>query len=135
MLFLDEPTTGLDPISRARVWDYVRTINREMGVTIFLTTQYLEEADELAERVGIINRGLIVTEGTPAQLKRSVGSDVIVVNASEARAGAGGAGPGGGGSIRSRPTRTSWRSRPRTGRGSSATSRWRSTAPAWASTS
>lgn len=83
VLFLDEPTTGLDPISRARVWDYVRTINREMGVTIFLTTQYLEEADELAERVGIINHGVIATEGTPAELKRAVGSDVIVVNVNE----------------------------------------------------
>lgn len=78
VLFLDEPTTGLDPISRARVWNYVRAINRDMGVTIFLTTQYLEEADELAERVGIINHGVLATEGTPAELKRSVGSDVIV---------------------------------------------------------
>ena len=65
VLFLDEPTTGLDPISRARVWDYVRAINREMGVTIFLTTQYLEEADALAERVGIINHGVVSAEGTP----------------------------------------------------------------------
>ena len=83
VLFLDEPTTGLDPISRARVWDYVRAINREMGVTIFLTTQYLEEADALAERVGIINHGLVSTEGTPAELKRSVGSDVIVATVGE----------------------------------------------------
>ena len=77
-LFLDEPTTGLDPISRARVWDEVRRINRELGVTIFLTTQYLEEADALADRVGIINRGLMMAEGTPADLKRSLGSDVII---------------------------------------------------------
>ena len=83
VLFLDEPTTGLDPISRARVWDYVRAINREMGVTIFLTTQYLEEADTLAERVGIINHGVVSTEGTPAELKRSVGSDVIVATVGE----------------------------------------------------
>ncbi len=83
VLFLDEPTTGLDPISRARVWDYVRAINREMGVTIFLTTQYLEEADALAERVGIINHGLVSAEGTPAELKRSVGSDVIVASVGE----------------------------------------------------
>ncbi len=83
VLFLDEPTTGLDPISRARVWDYVRAINKEMGVTIFLTTQYLEEADALAERVGIINHGLVSTEGTPAELKRSVGSDVIVATVGE----------------------------------------------------
>ena len=78
ILFLDEPTTGLDPASRARVWAEIRRLNRELGMTIFLTTQYLEEADELAHRVGIIDRGRIVAEGTPAELKRSVGSDVIV---------------------------------------------------------
>jgi ABC-2 type transport system ATP-binding protein len=78
VLFLDEPTTGLDPISRNRVWDEVQRINRELGVTIFLTTQYLEEADELADRVGIINRGRLAVEGTPAELKRTVGTDVIV---------------------------------------------------------
>ena len=83
VLFLDEPTTGLDPISRSRVWEYVRAINREMGVTIFLTTQYLEEADALAERVSIINRGVVSAEGTPAELKRSVGSDVIVATVCE----------------------------------------------------
>ncbi len=78
ILFLDEPTTGLDPISRARVWAEVRRLNHELGMTIFLTTQYLEEADELADRVGIIDRGRMVAEGTPADLKRSVGSDLIV---------------------------------------------------------
>jgi ABC-2 type transport system ATP-binding protein len=78
VLFLDEPTTGLDPVSRARMWEEVRRLNRELGMTIFLTTQYLEEADELADRVGIINRGRIVAEGTPAELKRRVGNDVIV---------------------------------------------------------
>ena len=78
VLFLDEPTTGLDPIGRAAVWDEVQRINRELGVTIFLTTQYLEEADALAERVGIINRGKLAAEGTPAELKRTIGSDVIV---------------------------------------------------------
>jgi ABC-2 type transport system ATP-binding protein len=78
ILFLDEPTTGLDPVSRAAVWTEVRRLNRELGMTIFLTTQYLEEADQLAERVGIINQGRIVAEGTPAELKRSVGADVIV---------------------------------------------------------
>jgi ABC-2 type transport system ATP-binding protein len=77
VLFLDEPTTGLDPASRVRVWEEVRRLNAE-GITIFLTTQYLEEADELAHRVGIINNGRIITEGTPADLKRSMGSDVIV---------------------------------------------------------
>jgi ABC-2 type transport system ATP-binding protein len=78
VLFLDEPTTGLDPISRTKVWEEVRRINRDLGTTIFLTTQYLEEADQLAGRVGIINRGKIVAEGTPESLKHSVGSDVIV---------------------------------------------------------
>jgi ABC-2 type transport system ATP-binding protein len=79
LLFLDEPTTGLDPVSRARVWEEVSRLNRELGVTIFLTTQYLEEADALADRVGIIDAGRIVAEGTPTELKRSIGSDVIVV--------------------------------------------------------
>ena len=78
ILFLDEPTTGLDPVSRAAVWSEVRRLNHELGMTIFLTTQYLEEADELAHRVGIIDHGRIVAEGTPAELKRSVGADVIV---------------------------------------------------------
>ena len=78
ILFLDEPTTGLDPISRNRVWEEVRRVNEELGVTIFLTTQYLEEADQLADRVGIINQGVLAAEGTPAALKRSLGSDVII---------------------------------------------------------
>ena len=78
ILFLDEPTTGLDPISRARVWDEVRRINADMNVTIFLTTQYLEEADALAGRVGIINNGRLMAEGTPDELKRSLGKDVIL---------------------------------------------------------
>ncbi|MDW3176859.1 MAG: ATP-binding cassette domain-containing protein [Acidimicrobiia bacterium] len=79
LLFLDEPTTGLDPTSRVRVWEEVRALNSELGTTIFLTTQYLEEADELADRVGIINDGLIAAEGTPDELKRSVGADVVSV--------------------------------------------------------
>jgi ABC-2 type transport system ATP-binding protein len=78
VLFLDEPTTGLDPISRARIWQEVRNINSELGVTIFLTTQYLEEADALAHRVGIIDRGVLAAQGTPAELKRARGSDLIV---------------------------------------------------------
>ncbi len=80
VLFLDEPTTGLDPVSRARVWEEVRRLNRELNMTIFLTTQYLEEADELADRVGIIHGGRLVAEGTPDELKRSVGNDVIVAH-------------------------------------------------------
>jgi ABC-2 type transport system ATP-binding protein len=90
ILFLDEPTTGLDPVSRVQVWSEVRRLNDQLGMTIFLTTQYLEEADELAHRVGIIDDGRIVAEGTPTDLKKSVGSDVIVArvegDAAEARA-------------------------------------------------
>jgi ABC-2 type transport system ATP-binding protein len=78
VLFLDEPTTGLDPVSRARMWEEVRRLNRELDMTIFLTTQYLEEADELADRVGIIDGGRLVAQGTPDELKRSIGNDVIV---------------------------------------------------------
>ena len=80
VLFLDEPTTGLDPESRIAVWDEVRRLNSELGITIFLTTQYLEEADALADRVGIIARGRLVAEGRPEELKRAVGHDVIVVD-------------------------------------------------------
>ncbi|GIU87708.1 MAG: daunorubicin resistance protein DrrA family ABC transporter ATP-binding protein [Acidimicrobiia bacterium] len=79
ILFLDEPTTGLDPVSRARVWEEVRRLNTDLGMTIFLTTQYLEEADELADRVAIMDRGRIVAQDTPLALKRSLGADMIVV--------------------------------------------------------
>ena len=80
VLFLDEPTTGLDPVSRRQIWAEVRRLNVARGVTVFLTTQYLEEADELAGRVGIISDGRIVAEGAPAELKRSVGRDIVVVH-------------------------------------------------------
>ena len=79
VLFLDEPTTGLDPQSRAALWEEVRRLARDEGVTVFLTTQYLEEADVLADRVGIIHRGRIVAEGTPAELKREAGRRRIEV--------------------------------------------------------
>jgi ABC-2 type transport system ATP-binding protein len=72
VLFLDEPTTGLDPVSRQAIWEEVEKLNRE-GTTVFLTTQYLEEADKLADRVGIISGGKLVAEGTPAALKAEVG--------------------------------------------------------------
>jgi ABC-2 type transport system ATP-binding protein len=72
VLFLDEPTTGLDPVSRRAIWDEVRKLNTE-GTTVFLTTQYLEEADRLADRVGIISAGRLVAEGTPSALKAEVG--------------------------------------------------------------
>ncbi len=78
ILFLDEPTTGLDPVSRVSVWNEVRRLNDELGMTVFLTTQYLEEADELCGRVGIINQGRIVAEGSPDDLKRAVGADIII---------------------------------------------------------
>ena len=72
VLFLDEPTTGLDPVSRRAIWEEVKSLNDE-GTTVFLTTQYLEEADQLADRVGIISGGRLVAEGTPRALKAEVG--------------------------------------------------------------
>ncbi|MFZ0665005.1 MAG: ATP-binding cassette domain-containing protein [Acidimicrobiales bacterium] len=80
ILFLDEPTTGLDPASREAVWSEVRRLNHQLGMTIFLTTQYLEEADELADRVGFIAKGHLVAEGAPETLKRSIGQDLIVAD-------------------------------------------------------
>lgn len=80
IVFLDEPTTGLDPASRAAIWDEVARLNREDGVTVFLTTQYLEEADRLARRVAIIDHGKIVALGSSAELKAEVGAHVITVN-------------------------------------------------------
>ena len=77
ILFLDEPTTGLDPQSRSALWDEVQRLATDDGVTVFLTTQYLEEADVLADRVGIIDRGRIVAEGTPDELKRDIGGDTV----------------------------------------------------------
>ena len=79
VLFLDEPTTGLDPASRLTVWDEVRRINAG-GATVFLTTQYLEEADQLCDRLAIIDGGRIVADGTPQQLKAEMGHDVISVS-------------------------------------------------------
>jgi ABC-2 type transport system ATP-binding protein len=76
VLFLDEPTTGLDPASRLTVWEEVRRINAA-GTTVFLTTQYLEEADQLCDRVAIIDAGAIVAEGTPERLKAQMGHDVV----------------------------------------------------------
>lgn len=76
ILFLDEPTTGLDPGSRRVLWDEIKRL-RDTGVTVILTTQYLEEADELADRIAIIDEGLVVAEGTSDELKASIGGDVI----------------------------------------------------------
>lgn len=79
ILFLDEPTTGLDPVSRNRVWEEIRRLNKDLGMTIFLTTQYLEEADQLCDRIGIIADGKLQAEGTPAELKKLVGNDIVSV--------------------------------------------------------
>jgi ABC-2 type transport system ATP-binding protein len=79
VLFLDEPTTGLDPTSRVALWDEVRRLNRDSGATVFLTTHYMEEADQLAARIAIIDDGVIVAQGTPAQLKAEVGNPTLRV--------------------------------------------------------
>lgn len=78
LVFLDEPTTGLDPTARNRLWEYFRRINRE-GTTIFLTTQYLEEADQLCERIAVIADGEIVAQGSPKELKRRVGGEILEI--------------------------------------------------------
>jgi ABC-2 type transport system ATP-binding protein len=79
IVFLDEPTTGLDPISRESIWRYVRQLNTTEGVTFFLTTQYLEEADRLADEVAIMHAGRIVAQGAPAALKATIGTDVVTL--------------------------------------------------------
>jgi ABC-2 type transport system ATP-binding protein len=81
VLFLDEPTTGLDPQNRHALWSYLHDLNRE-GMTMFLTTQYLEEADELVDKLAIIDNGKIIVEGSPAELKRGVGGDTVTVSLS-----------------------------------------------------
>ncbi len=80
IVFLDEPTTGLDPPGREAIWRYVRELNANEGVTFFLTTQYMEEADRLADTLAIMNTGRIVAEGTPAELKAGIGADVITLH-------------------------------------------------------
>jgi ABC-2 type transport system ATP-binding protein len=87
ILFLDEPTTGLDPQSRAALWEEVARLAHDEGMTVFLTTQYLEEADALADRIGIIDHGRIVAEGTPAELKAEIGSPTVEVTPDEPAAG------------------------------------------------
>lgn len=79
LIFLDEPTTGLDPQSRLAIWSYLEKLNREEGITIFLTTQYLEEADRLCKRLAIIDFGKIVAAGSPHELKQEIGADSIRV--------------------------------------------------------
>jgi ABC-2 type transport system ATP-binding protein len=82
LLFLDEPTTGLDPQSRARMWDEVRRL-RESGTTVFLTTHYLEEADALCDHLAIIDHGRIVAEGTPDALKRQIAGDIVTLGVAD----------------------------------------------------
>ena len=83
ILFLDEPTTGLDPSSRADMWKEVAHLARDEGVTVFLTTQYLEEADVLADRIAIIDHGQIVARGTPEELKAEIGRPTLEVTPAE----------------------------------------------------
>lgn len=80
ILFLDEPTTGLDPQNRAGLWRYLEKLNKEEGLTIFLTTHYMEEADKLCARLAIIDHGKIIAEGSPKELKASLGGDVITLS-------------------------------------------------------
>jgi len=77
VVFMDEPTTGLDPITRDAVWQYVNELNKDAGVTFFLTTQYLEEADRLCHDIAIMDRGRVVSRGSPDQLKAEIGADAI----------------------------------------------------------
>jgi ABC-2 type transport system ATP-binding protein len=79
ILFLDEPTTGLDPQSRAAIWSYLKHLNREDRITIFFTTQYLEEADKLCDRLSIIDHGQIVAQGTPEEMKREISADAVSI--------------------------------------------------------
>lgn len=79
LVFLDEPSTGLDPQSRANLWNHIRTLRDEMGTTVFLTTHYMDEADSLSDRILIVDNGTIVAEGTPAELKKRVSGDTITL--------------------------------------------------------
>ncbi|HDM89528.1 MAG TPA: ATP-binding cassette domain-containing protein [Candidatus Bathyarchaeota archaeon] len=83
VLFLDEPTLGLDVQTRAATWDYIRLLKKEYGMTLFMTTHYLEEADALCDRIAIIDHGKIIVSGTPSELKDSIGGDVITLSIKE----------------------------------------------------
>src|SRR5918996_4054010 len=85
ILFLDEPTTGLDPQSRAAIWSYLKRLNKEDGITIFLTTQYMEEADRLCDRLSIIDNGQIVAQGTPEEMKREISADAVSLTVANGR--------------------------------------------------
>ncbi len=83
ILFLDEPTLGLDPQTRNRLWDYIKELNRQKNVSIILTTHYMDEANALSDRVAIIDQGKIIASGTPDELKRGIGGNIIRINSSE----------------------------------------------------
>jgi ABC-2 type transport system ATP-binding protein len=85
LVFLDEPTTGLDPQSRSNLWEHIRALRSDLGTTVFLTTHYLEEADALCDRVFIIDNGVIVAAGTPDELKRGISGDVVILQVNGAR--------------------------------------------------
>jgi ABC-2 type transport system ATP-binding protein len=82
LVFLDEPTTGLDPQSRSNLWEHIASLRSDLGTTVFLTTHYLEEADVLCDRVFIIDHGVIAAEGTPDELKRRISGDVVTLRVS-----------------------------------------------------
>ena len=84
LVFLDEPTTGLDPQSRSNMWEHIRRLRSELGTTVFLTTHYLDEADALCDRLFVIDHGVIVAAGTPDELKRRVSGDVVTLSVSSA---------------------------------------------------
>ncbi len=85
VLFLDEPTLGLDPQTRVRIWEYIGAVKEERNTTIFLTTHYMDEAEELADRIAIIDKGRIIAEGSLEELRKLVGNDVIYLKLDEAR--------------------------------------------------
>ena len=83
LIFLDEPTTGLDPQARANLWQHIRGLREDRGTTVFLTTHYLDEADALCDRILVIDHGSIVASGTPDELKSGVGGDVLTVTVAD----------------------------------------------------
>ena len=83
ILFLDEPTLGLDPQTRAHIWDYIRRTKKEKNMTILLTTHYMDEAEKLCDRIAIIDHGKIIAIGTPEQLKKTIGGDIIYITVSK----------------------------------------------------
>src|SRR3954451_24758259 len=86
LVFLEEPTTGLDPQARANLWQHISALREERGTTVFLTTHYLDEADALCDRILVIDHGVIVASGTPDELKSGVGGDVLTVTVADATA-------------------------------------------------